>query len=81
MDFKLTRSKNGITALQLDVKIKGLSMNIFKEAFAQGNEATDYIMGKMMEVISEPNKKLSEFAPLIMTMNIPEDKIRSVIGK
>jgi polyribonucleotide nucleotidyltransferase len=44
MDFKLTRSKNGITALQLDVKIKGLSMNIFKEAFTQGNEATDYIM-------------------------------------
>jgi len=81
MDFKLTRSKNGITALQLDVKIKGLSMNIFKEAFAQGNEATDYIMGKMMEVISEPNKELSDFAPLIMTMSVPEDKLRVVIGK
>lgn len=81
MDFKLTRSKNGITALQLDVKIKGLSLNIFKEAFAQGNEATDFIMGKMMEIISEPNKQLSKFAPLIMTMNIPEDKIRAVIGK
>ncbi len=81
MDFKLTRSKNGITALQLDVKIKGLSMNIFKEAFAQWNEATDFIMGKMMEIISEPKKELSEFAPLIMSMNIPEDKIRVVIGK
>ena len=81
MDFKLTRSKNGITALQLDVKIKGLSMNIFKEAFAQGNEATDFIMWKMMEIISEPNKELSPYAPLIMSMNIPEDKIRNVIGK
>jgi polyribonucleotide nucleotidyltransferase len=56
-------------------------MNIFKEAFAQGHEATDFIMGKMMEIISEPNKELSEFAPLIMSMNIPEDKIRVVIGK
>jgi len=44
MDFKLTRSKNGITALQLDVKIKGLKMEIFEKAFAQGNVATDYIM-------------------------------------
>jgi len=81
MDFKLTRSKNGITALQLDVKIKGLSMNIFKEAFAQGNEATDFIMGKMMEIISETSKELSPFAPLIMTMKVPEDKIRVIIGK
>ncbi len=81
MDFKLTRSKNGITALQLDVKIKGLSMNIFKEAFAQGNEATDFIMGKMLEIQPEVNKELSQYAPLIMSMNIPEDKIRVVIGK
>jgi len=81
MDFKLTRSKNGITALQLDVKIKGLSMNIFKEAFAQGNEATDFIMGKMMEIIPEPNKELSPFAPLIMNMIIKEDDIKKVIGK
>ncbi len=81
MDFKLTRSKNGITALQLDVKIKGLSMSIFKEAFAQGNEATDFIMWKMLEIQPEVNKELSKYAPLIMTMNIPEDKIRVVIGK
>ena len=81
MDFKLTRSKNGITALQLDVKVKGLSMDIFKQSFAQWNEATDFIMDKMMEVISEPNKELSEFAPLIMTMKVPEDKIRAIIWK
>lgn len=81
MDFKLTRSKNGITALQLDVKVKGLKMEIFEKAFTQGNLATDYIMGKMMEIISEPAKELSPYAPLIMSMNIAEDKIRAVIGK
>jgi polyribonucleotide nucleotidyltransferase len=81
MDFKLTRSKNGITALQLDVKIKGLSMNIFKEAFAQGNEATDYIMGKMLEIQPEINTQLSQYAPLIMNIKIKEDEIKKVIGK
>ncbi len=81
MDFKLTRSKNGITALQLDVKVKGLSMNIFKEAFGQGNEAIDYIMNKMLEIQPEVNKELSKYAPLIMSINIPEDKIRVIIGK
>ncbi len=81
MDFKLTRTKSGITALQLDVKIKGLSMNIFKEAFAQGQEATDFIMWKMLEVIPEVSKTLSKYAPLIMTITVPEDKIRAVIGK
>ncbi|MCD5385146.1 polyribonucleotide nucleotidyltransferase [Candidatus Gracilibacteria bacterium] len=81
MDFKLTRSKNGITALQLDVKIKGLSMNIFKEAFAQGHEATDFIMGKMLEIQPEVNKELSPYAPLIMNIKIKEDDIKKVIGK
>ncbi len=81
MDFKLTRSKNGITALQLDVKIKGLSMEIFREAFAQWEEATDFIMWKMLEIIPEVAPSLSQYAPLIMTMNIPESKIRAVIGK
>ena len=81
MDFKLTRSKNGITALQLDVKIKGLSMNIFKEAFAQGNEATDFIMEKMLEIQPEVNKQLSQYAPLIMNIKIKEDEIKKVIGK
>jgi polyribonucleotide nucleotidyltransferase len=79
MDFKLARSKNGITALQLDVKIKGLKMEIFEKAFAQGTEATDYIMKKMLEVQSEVSKELSPYAPLIMSMEIPEDKIREVI--
>jgi polyribonucleotide nucleotidyltransferase len=81
MDFKLTRSKNGITALQLDVKIKGLSMNIFKEAFAQGNEATDFIMNRMLEIQPEVNSELSKYAPLIMNIKIKEDEIKKVIGK
>jgi polyribonucleotide nucleotidyltransferase len=81
MDFKLTRSKNGITALQLDVKIKGLSMNIFKEAFAQGNEATDFIMERMLEIQPEVNTQLSQYAPLIMNIQIKEDEIKKVIGK
>ena len=81
MDFKLTRSKNGITALQLDVKIKGLKMEIFKKAFAQGNEATDFIMWKMLEIQSEVSEKLSPYAPLIMNIKIPVDKIRVIIGK
>jgi polyribonucleotide nucleotidyltransferase len=81
MDFKLTRSKNGITALQLDVKIKGLKMEIFEKAFAQWKCATDIIMEKMLEIQPEVNTNLSEFAPLIMSINIPESKIRAVIGK
>jgi len=81
MDFKLTRSKNGITALQLDVKIKGLSMEIFKEAFDQGKVAAEFIMWKMLEIIPEVSSSLSKYAPLIMTMNIPESKIRTVIWK
>jgi len=81
MDFKLARSKNGITALQLDVKIKGLSMNIFKEAFKNGNEATDFIMWKMLKIQGEVNPNLSKFAPLIMSIQIPEDKIRVIIWK
>jgi len=81
MDFKLTRSKNGITALQLDVKIKGLKMEIFEKAFAQGNVATDYIMWKMLEIQPAVSEKLSPYAPLILNIQIPVDKIRVIIGK
>lgn len=81
MDFKLTRSQNGITSLQLDVKIKGLKMEIFEKSLKQGSEAIDFIMAKMLEIQPKVNSKLSEFAPLIMSMNIPEDKIKVIIGK
>ncbi len=81
MDFKLARSKDGITALQLDVKIKGLKMNIFKEALKKWHEAIDYIAGKIYNIIPKSNEKLSPYAPLIMSISIPEDKIREIIGK
>lgn len=81
MDFKLARTWNGITAMQLDVKIKWLKMQVFRDAFSQWKEATDYILSKMLEVQPSVNTELSKYAPLIMTMEIPVDKIRAIIGK
>jgi len=81
MDFKVARSKNGITAMQLDVKIKGLKMEVFEKAFTQGKDACQYIMDAML--LSQPKvaPKLSPYAPLIMSIQVPEAKIREVIGK
>ena len=81
MDFKLTRTPKWVTAMQLDVKIKWLKMDVFRETFVQWKEAIDYILGKMLAVIPESNKELSPYAPLIMNIAVPEDKIREVIGK
>ncbi|MDF1682362.1 MAG: hypothetical protein P1U46_00925 [Patescibacteria group bacterium] len=79
MDFKVARTKNGITAMQLDVKIKGLKMDIFREAFHQSISSIDYILSKMLEVQSEVSKNLSPYAPLILNIQIPVDKISSII--
>ena len=81
MDFKVARTSEGITAMQLDVKIKGLKMEVFEKAFAQGQEASEFILGKMLETQGEVAKELSPYAPLIMSMMVPEEKIREVIGK
>ncbi|MCH2189075.1 polyribonucleotide nucleotidyltransferase [Candidatus Gracilibacteria bacterium] len=81
MDFKVGRTKNGITAMQLDVKIKGLSMDVFRQGFAQANTAVDEILDAMLGVIPEVAPKLSPYAPLIMSMQVPEDKISAIIGK
>ncbi len=81
MDFKVARSKNGITAMQMDVKIKGLKMQVFEEAFAQAKASCEYISDAMLEAQPEVAKKLSPHAPLIMSMQVPEDKIRVIIGK
>ena len=81
MDFKVARTPKGITAMQLDVKVKWLSMEVFKEAFAQGETATSYILEQMWKVVSKPSEKLSPYAPLIMSMQVPENKIREIIGK
>ncbi len=81
MDFKVARTKDGITAMQLDVKVKWLSMQVFKEAFSQSTEATSYILKEMNSIISEPNKELSPHAPRILSIVIPVDKIREIIWK
>ncbi|NLP37940.1 MAG: polyribonucleotide nucleotidyltransferase [Firmicutes bacterium] len=80
MDFKVAGTKDGITALQMDIKIKGLAKEILARALAQAKEAYMYIMGKMTEVIAEPRPELSPYAPRILTMEIDPDKIRDVIG-
>jgi polyribonucleotide nucleotidyltransferase len=80
MDFKVTMTPNGITAMQLDVKIKGLKMNVFQETFSQARGSLNYIIEKMGEVIKE-KRPLSPLAPRIESILVPVDKIREIIGK
>jgi len=81
MDFKVARTKNGITAMQLDVKIKWLKMDVFRDAFIQSEWAVEYIISKMLEVQPKVAEKLSPYAPLIMILQVPVDKISPIIGK
>ncbi len=81
MDFKVARTSEGITAMQLDVKIKGLKMEVFEQAFEQGKKASEHILEEMLKAQPEVSPELSKYAPLIMSIQIPEDKIREVIGK
>jgi len=80
MDFKVAGTEKGITALQMDIKISGLSSEIMSEALAQAREARMHILGKMMEVISEPRPELKAHAPRITTVQVPVDKIGAIIG-
>src|SRR5690606_21384435 len=80
MDFKVAGTREGITALQMDIKIKGLSRDILARALAQAKKSYLYIMDKMTAVIAEPRPELSKYAPRIITMHIHPDKIRDVIG-
>lgn len=81
MDFKVAGTGAGITALQMDIKIDGITREIMEVALAQAKEGRMHILGKMNEVISEPRKEMSEHAPRITTIKINPDKIRDVIGK
>ncbi len=81
MDFKVWRTKKGITAMQLDVKIKWLKMEVFKEAFAQSVWAVDYILEKMLEAQPTVSENLSPYAPLILNLQVPVDKISAVIWR
>jgi polyribonucleotide nucleotidyltransferase len=80
MDFKVAGSRDGITALQMDIKIKGLRREIVEQALAQAHQGRLHILGKMSEVLEKPRPNISPFAPRIFTMQIPRDRIRDVIG-
>jgi polyribonucleotide nucleotidyltransferase len=80
MDFKVTGTALGITALQMDIKIKGVTREIMRKAFQQAREARLQILKKMMECIKEPRGELSPYAPRIVTIQIKPEKIRDVIG-
>ncbi len=81
MDFKVTGTEDGITALQMDIKVKGITVEMLREALAKANEGRAFIMSKMLEALPEPRKEMSKHAPLIMNIKIDPDFIRVVIGK
>ncbi|MDD2409732.1 MAG: polyribonucleotide nucleotidyltransferase [Bacilli bacterium] len=81
MDFKVAGTKNGITALQMDIKIKGVTKSILKEALGEAKKARLKILKLMADVITEPRKELSPYAPKIKIININPDKIKDVIGR
>lgn len=81
MDFKVARTDKGITALQMDCKISGLSMQVITEVFAKSVDATGYIMGEMRKCMSESRAELSPYAPFLLSVLVPEEKMREVIGK
>ena len=80
MDFKVAGTKDGITAIQMDIKIKGIDEKILKKALEQARQGRLHILSKMSEAIAEPRKQLSKWAPKIETMEINADKIKDVIG-
>ena len=80
MDFKVAGTAAGITAMQMDNKAKGLSVDILRRALMQAKEGRAFILAKMLESIAEPRAELSEFAPRVITIKIPIDKIRDIIG-
>jgi polyribonucleotide nucleotidyltransferase len=81
MDFKVAGTADGITALQMDIKIEGINEEIMRIALSQANEGRNFILDEMNKVISEPRGEMSEFAPRLVTIKIHPDKIRDVIGK
>ena len=80
MDFKVAGTRDGITALQMDIKIPGVTAHIMSEALGQAKEGRLFILDKMLEAISEVRSEISPYAPRIYSMKIPTDKIRDVIG-
>jgi len=81
MDFKVAGTERGITALQMDIKITGVTFDILRDALAQAKEARTFILGKMADVIGTPREQLSQFAPRIQTVQIDPSQIGLLIGK
>lgn len=81
MDFKVTGTTEGITALQMDIKVKGVSIELMKKALQRAKEARLEILESMLKAIDKPREKLSPYAPLIMNMHVKQEQIRIVIGK
>jgi len=80
MDFKVAGTKDGITALQMDIKVPNVTTELMKEALEQARRGRLHILGKMEEVLTESRSEMSPYAPRIYTTKIPQDKIRDVIG-
>ena len=80
MDFKVAGTSDGITSLQMDIKISGITIEIMKQALAQAKDGRDHILGEMNKAMDAPREELGEYAPKIETMKIAADKIREVIG-
>lgn len=80
MDFKVAGTKEGITAIQMDIKIAGIDKAILKEALSKAREGRLYILGKMEEVINTPRESISDYAPRIFNIKVYPDKIREIIG-
>jgi polyribonucleotide nucleotidyltransferase len=80
MDFKVAGTAKGVTAIQLDMKVPHIAVAVLAKAVDQALEARQFILGKMKEAIAEPRKTISEFAPRIATLQIPQDRIGEVIG-
>ena len=81
MDFKVAGTPKGVTALQMDIKIQGITEEIMEKALAQAHDARQHILGEMGKVISEARSEVNENAPSMATIRIDQDKIRDVIGK
>jgi polyribonucleotide nucleotidyltransferase len=80
MDFKVAGTREGITAIQMDIKIQGLSMDIMRSALAQAKEARMQVLDRMEDILREPRTELSAYAPRIFTVKIRPEKVREVIG-
>jgi polyribonucleotide nucleotidyltransferase len=81
MDFKVAGTASGVTALQMDIKVLGITAQIMQAALEQAREGRVHILGEMAKALSAPREQMSDYAPRILTMRIHPDKIRDVIGK